>query len=130
MAGNAFFKKRAFETALDCYNAALCYAPPESEIALIYGCRSAVYFEMKKYGLAKENIKLALENGFPLEKIPRLQEREKKCNAFLAKASELFDINSFLKLSYPPNKSLPFIVGGLKLCRNVQFGRHVLQLKS
>lgn len=36
----------------------------------------------------------------------------------------------FFQLSYPPNEKIPFIVEGLELNENDQFGRHIITTKE
>lgn len=121
-------KTAAYDFALKAYNASLCYAPPGSEdIPLLYGNRSALYCMIGEYALAIENIRLARENGFPAEKMAKLIAREEKCKNLLEKAARehKFDVNSFLKLSHPPNPKIPFIVDCLELRKTEKYGRGV-----
>lgn len=129
LAGNEAFKKRNFDTAIEFYNGALRYAPSGSEeIALNYGNRSAVYCEIGKYALALENIKLARKNGFPSNKMAQLDVREQKCQKLMEKfgPNKVSIANSFFKLSYPPNKKIPFIIDCLELHKSEKYGRHIV----
>lgn len=61
--GNKQFTSKNYLEALKFYSDAILYAPDGSELlALAYGNRSAVYFQMNKYFLAIEDIDLALTN--------------------------------------------------------------------
>lgn len=131
--GNKFFKKENFRGALISYITSLCFALPGSQqIPLVYGNRSAVYCEMGKYALALENIELARENGFPLEKMAHLDAREEKCKKLMQKfgPDNSFDNSSFFKLSHQPNKKIPFIADCLELRQNEKYGRHIVTTKN
>lgn len=132
LAGNIFYKKRNFKAALECYNSSICYSPLGTDhLALAFGCRSAVYCEMNEHSLALKNIKWARESGYPAEKMLALEAREKKCKKMRKLAPDGdFDANSFFKLSYPQNKQLPFMIGGLKLCRSQDYGRYIISTKE
>lgn len=132
-AGNGYFKKRDFVSALAFYNESLRFATPGSVgLALVYGNRSAVYYEMGKYELSMENIQLARENGFPAEKIAQLDAREARCKDLMANSipDGRFQADSFFKLSHPPNKKIPFIADCLELRSNVKYGRHIVTTKD
>lgn len=104
IAGNKMFKKKKLDLAIEYYNRSLCYAPPGSVVlALAYGNRSEVYSEMGKYGLAFKNINLARKNGFPIEHMSRLDDREKECRKLIQKFGLDKDsvAKSFFKLSHP-----------------------------
>lgn len=130
---NMCFQEKNFKHAIEYYNSSLSYAPPGSnDIPLAYGNRSAVYFEMGKYALAIENIKLAKENGFPADKMAKLNDREEKCKKWMKILGDNsnFDVSSFFKLSHPPNEKIPFIAGCLELRQNEKFGRHIITTKA
>jgi hypothetical protein len=80
------------------------------------------------YKNALNNIQLALDNGYPQDKIENLLKRKQKCEQLLDEnkdkymremiAPELF------KLSYKPNPKLPFLADCLKL-KVDELGYHV-----
>lgn len=96
-------------------------------MALAYGNRSAVFFELKKYEECLKNIRLALKHGLPTEKAKNLKEREVKAKELNAQHQETNanDPMKFFKLSYPPNPKIPFIVDRLKMKKTVTFGRGI-----
>lgn len=127
--GNRKFKSSNFWEALKNYNMSLSFAElGSSQAALAYGNRSAVYFEVKEYGKCLENIKQAIDAGFPKEKLQNLSNREQSC----LKAMEHYksdpdnDPWNFFKLSYPPNDKLPFAADCLELHENEKYGRHIV----
>lgn len=128
-----FFNQGAFDAALDCFNSALCYAPPESEkIPILYGSRATVFYMMGKLVHAINNIKLARENGFPASKSQLLDETENDCQKLLRELGpdSLFDASSFFKLSYPANKRIPFVAACLKLRIDDKYGRHIVTARK
>lgn len=130
---NMCFQKKNFKYALDHYNSSLSYAlPGSSDIPLVYGNRSAVYCEMGKYALAIENIKLARENGFPADKMAKLNDREEKCKQWMKILgdNDNFEADSFFELAHPPNEKIPFIAGCLQLRENDKYGRHIITTKA
>lgn len=69
---------------------------------------------------------MAKDHGFPISKMQRLLNREKKCKQFIK--SQLEDeqkVRNFLKLSHPPNPKVPFIIDCLELRHTKEFGRGV-----
>jgi SET and MYND domain-containing protein 4 len=121
--GNKCYQKRDFYGALECYNNSLCLAKSESNLALAYSNRSAVYFEVQEYQHCLENIRLARDHGCPFEK---LKEREEKSQNLVKPETD----ESFFKLSYPANKKLPFVVDCLELCEDEKYGRHIITTKD
>lgn len=128
--GNQHYMKGEFFKALESYNKSLCFAK-SSQLSLAYSNRSAVYFEMKRYEKCLENIQLARENNYPVDKLPILQEREQKCLKMLESKPDEFDNTMhFFKLSYPPNKKIPFIADCLELHEDEKFDRHIITNKD
>lgn len=127
--GNKMFKDSKFFESLEFYNKSLCFASTRSQnIALAYGNRSAVYFELKDFGKCLENTKLACDAGYPTEKLGRLMERKRRCVESMKQqqASDDDDPWNFFKLTYPPNKKYPAIAGCLELHKNEKYGRHII----
>lgn len=123
--GNVNFRCRNFRDSLVSYNRSLCHAEAGSQqLALAYGNRSAVYLELKLFEKCRENIQLARVNGFPADKLGKLNEREKKCGEMMDEIED--DSMSFFKLSYPPNEKIPFIVNCLELRDSEKFGRYIV----
>jgi hypothetical protein len=91
-------------------------------VALAYGNRSAAYFNVKKYKECLENIRLARENGFPSEKIAKLDEREQKCKLESQASSVAWN---FFKLSHPANQKVPWIVDCVEMKRTEKYGRGI-----
>lgn len=131
--GNEFYKQRNFREALVEYNKSICCAPAESkELGLAYANRSSIYFELRMYRTCVENIKLARKSHYPDEKMKVLNDREEKCHK-LIKSGALdidFDVWDFFKLSYKPNKKVPFIIEGLELAESEKYGRMIVTTRD
>ncbi|KAG5680168.1 hypothetical protein PVAND_009693 [Polypedilum vanderplanki] len=127
--GNFFYGKSWFFGATVLYNKALNYAESKENLALAYGNRSAVYLKMKKYNECLENIKLARQHGYPIEKIKKLDERQENCLKLIesSKCDEEFD---FFKLSYPANEKIPWIIDGLEMRRTSKYGRGIFTTRD
>lgn len=118
-----------FYEALAAYNKCLCHAEPGSvEISLAFEGRSEVFFKMNQFVKCIGNIYAAKEHGLPAEELIVINNREKKCRQLMFEStSDPSDILwSFLKLSYPANKKIPFIVDCLVLRDNEKYGRHII----
>lgn len=62
-----------------------------------------------------------------MEKIQKLNDREKKCNELIANAvyDKAEDPWECFKLSYPPNPKIPFLINDLELRNTEKYGRGV-----
>lgn len=134
--GNKCYHKCEFYEALCLYNESLMHANRNNSkelMSLAFANRSAVYFTMKQYALCLDNIKLAKDHGYPADKLPTLNEREKKCKEIMknqkAKAPA-DDPWNFFKLSYPANEKIPSIVNCLELREDVKNKRGVFTNKN
>ena len=106
------------------YNKSLCYAESGTEaVGLAYANRSAVYFECQLYERCLSNIKLAKDNKYPEKNFEILNKRKEKC-----KQQKQIPENSpwdIFKLSYKPNKKIPYIAECLELQSSKTFGRYI-----
>lgn len=129
--GNKNFLKQNYYEALLCYNQSLLEAKKDElneALSLAFANRSAVYMKVKLYNLCLENIQLAKKHGYPAEKMPKLLEREEKCQKLMkaAKTQDLEeDPRDFFKLSYPANPKIPFIAGCLEMKTSEKYGRGI-----
>lgn len=91
-------------------------------MALGYANRSAVFLELKKYEKCLDNIRLAIEHGYPSDRMAKLKEREEKCLKLQKEVVEdpENNIKFFTKLSHPSNPKIPFIVDCLELRKTKQ----------
>jgi len=133
-AGNLHYKSSRFYDALVCYNKSLCHAVPGSqEFSLAVANRSAVYMEVKEYERCLENIQLALDCGYPKEKMQTLLDRQDKALDLMEchEASPHDDPWSFFRLSHAANPKIPFVVDCLELRESKKtFGKGLITLKA
>lgn len=126
--GNLSFHNGEFHEALVSYNKSLCHATEAEELAEIFADRSKIYLKTQKYEKCLENIKLAVDHGYDINKLSKLQELEEKCKKFmkLHKSDLSIDPWSFFKLSQPANNRIPFIINSLELREDNKFGRYLV----
>lgn len=126
ISGNKHFKSCRFYEALVLYNKSLAKAVPGSaEFSMSIANRSAVYMELKEFELCLENISLATECGYPSDRLQTLLNRREKCLSQL-KNQEKKSVCDFFKLSYPPNKKIPYVAECIELRHSKKFGRHLI----
>lgn len=100
-------------------------------MAIIYGNRSAVYFEIFKYKECLENIQHAKKIGYPQVKIQKLIDREENCKKQIdGQLKNEREFQEFLQLSHPPNPKIPFIVDCVELRYAKEFGRGIYATKD
>lgn len=135
--GNQHYKSHNFYEALHNYNKSLCHAHPNSlEFALCFANRSAVYFEIEAYERCLENIELAINFGYPKDKLETLGDRHERCREILLCLEEATtekeeeDKDSLLKLSHPSHAKIPFIVDCVEMRSTKSFGRHLVTTRD
>lgn len=127
--GNSLKEVGKYFEALESFNKSLSVAKLNSpDMALAYAERSELYFEVKEFQLCLENIQLARDSGYPIDKLHILLERENDCMMLMEghHPNPEDDPWSFFKLSYPANEKIPFIVNCIELQKNDEFGRFVI----
>lgn len=130
--GNEDFSKNEFQEALLNYNKALCFADSNELKSILYGNRSAVYFEVKRYNLCLENIQLAESLDYPVDKIEKLKVREFKCHQRIKSGDEKKDtiVSDFFKLSHDSHKTIPFIVDAIDVKSSKKYGKYLVTNKD
>lgn len=127
--GNNFFiREKDYVSALQEYNKSICLSLKGSEnIGICYANRSSIYFESGLYKLCLENIELALCHHYPDRLRPKLENRRNKCLMLMKNDNyEKFCNEKVpIKLSYPCNKRIPFIIEGLEYKTSKDFGRFI-----
>lgn len=127
--GNDYYLRERFIEALLKYNESLLFAVPGSEnISLAYGNRSACYFNLAEYQHCLNNIELAIDNGYPANRMSSLDQRYKKCRELMENSEKDMtdDPMHFFKLTYPRNPKIPFMSNCLELRRNDKYGRYIV----
>lgn len=123
-AGNAKLKKQKYYEALENFNKSLCMAEKGSkDSSLAYASRSQVYFDLMEYEKCLENLRHAVESGYPETEF---FGREKFCSKMLENHKCDEDLWSFFKLSYPSNPKVPFVANCLKMMNHECFGRYII----
>ena len=128
--GNKCFENKKWMDALIYYNKSISFGSSKQILCLIYANRSAVYFEIQRYKECLENIELARKNGYPKNKMDKLNKREEKCKELMIqenlekiqiteKSSEIF------QLSYPASKTIPWIVDCVEVKNTEKYGRGI-----
>jgi hypothetical protein len=113
----------------------LCYATTGSQnIGIAYANRSAVYLKTGYYHLALENIKLARENNYPIDKTTKLDERKKLCLEKLKNGTDKEDHlkkyedawTKMMDAKLPANPKYPFYIADcLSLETSKKYGKHL-----
>ncbi|XP_038106280.1 SET and MYND domain-containing protein 4 [Culex quinquefasciatus] len=78
--GNEYFhpRIRQYIKAVELYNESIALAADNSEaLAMAYANRSAICFELKEYADCLGNIRLARENPYPANLLPKLEQHNK-----------------------------------------------------
>lgn len=128
--GNRFYAQKMFYDAMLKYNESLCFAELDSEkLGLAYANRSAIYFEMKLYDNCLNNIAMAKKNRYPENNFEILDKRAIRCDEMKKQNSAVVrspEVTNLIKLSYPANNKISFIVDCLEMKVDKNFGRHII----
>lgn len=130
--GNKSYSKRQFVDSLIQYNQSLCFAESNETLALAYGNRSAVFFELNLYETCLNNIDLAINHNYPKDKLDKLENRKTLCLEKIAQGADKDELQAipngeeFLKLSYKPHEKVPYIGDCLELKKDEIFGRYLV----
>lgn len=125
--GYKMFQNGHLYEALLKFNKSLCTAEAGTKtMGLIYMNRAEAFFKLKLYENCLNNIQLARADYCTIEGNKLLTELEEKC-------LELNDVNAerenpweFFKLTYPPNKKLPYVVDCLEVKTDKKYGRYII----
>jgi hypothetical protein len=125
--GNKSYTQMRIYDAILAYNQAIAFAETGSvDLALAYGNRSAAYFVASKYAECLKSIELARESGYPASKMEKLDERQRKCEQFLEiEQDPEDDLWHYIKLSYPANEKIPWMIEGLEMRTTEKYGRGI-----
>ena len=116
--GNRLFEEKKMIGALLNYNKSICWAEKGStESGFAFANRSEVAFKWERYDDCLKNIVLAKENNYPEESMLKVNVRTKDCQKLKKKPQKPTECSD-LKLSYPPNTEIPFIINFLHLKKN------------
>lgn len=87
--GNTLYHRKQSSRALLCYNNSILVGEGVS-LALAYGNRSAVLYDMKHWHHSLRDIQLALDQGYPKELEYKLRERQGNCLLKINNTSQAF----------------------------------------
>lgn len=130
--GNRLYTQGQFFAAIAQYNKALIYARKDPyRMAMCYSNRSAVYLKLEYFAHCLNNISLA-EPHYPKDKIQKLHDRRQQCLVLMAKCDEksLADLDHDFKLSYEPNKRLPFFIDAIEMREDDTFGKQLITTRD
>lgn len=116
--GNVAFNLKKMIRSLTFYNKSITFAVSKKTRALGFANRSAVYFELGRFQECLQNIEWARKNGYPKDKMEKLDVREMKCRESMENKDEEIDLWDFIKMSYPANEKIPWIVDCVELQKN------------
>ena len=129
--GNKYYKKQNYFLALILYNQLISHAKKRKDLSIGYANRSAIYYELEMYDECLQNIQWARDNRYPEAKYPQLNEREVLCKESMLEPSiskgnpwEIF------KLSYPPNKNVPWVADCVEVRTTEKYGRGIYATKN
>ncbi|XP_070491048.1 SET and MYND domain-containing protein DDB_G0273589-like [Chironomus tepperi] len=124
--GKKYFMKQNNFVALILFNQLISNAKTRNDLSYGYVYRSAVYYALKMYDECLQNIKLSRENGYPEDVWPQINDREEKCKLMLEEPrKEKCDPWKIFKLSYPPNKKVPWIADCVEVWTTEKYGRGI-----
>lgn len=116
--GNVLFGQREWAEAMEMYNESLCSAKTGSKhISLAYANRSSCFLNMKLYNECLIDIELAKEAGYPMDLMPKLDQRKEDCLKCIKEDAESLEIFQ-PKLSYESHEKFPCIANVLKFERD------------
>lgn len=119
--GNKYFNRNRnhWTLAMAYYNESLRYAENGSEtVSLAYANRSSCFLKMKWYEECLIDIELAKEAGYPVELMPKLNQRKQKCLKYMEERTEPVKRES--ALSFEANELLPCMANVLKIDKDAE----------
>lgn len=129
IAGNEMFVQKKCYEAMKQYNMALCFAIHGSEeMALIYGNRSACFFELKMFDKCLIDIELAKKAKFPQHLMDKLNKRKADADESIAKGLSVTGYDP--KLSYDASEQTPVMASAVKIDIDEHHSRRVIATKD
>lgn len=108
--GNSLYGNDKFSDAMEMYNESLCFAEPKStHISLAYANRSSCFLKLKKYNECLKDIQLAIEHGYPVDLMPKLEERKSECLKCIETDGDGQTSAFVPKLSFEPDEKYPYL---------------------
>lgn len=128
--GNAKFDAKKWQWAMKFYNLSLRHAEIGSEnVALAYANRSHCFLKLEMFDQCIADIELATMANYPMEKMPKLNNRRAYCTQQLEKAKpkKCGGDGGAPKLDFPADDEFhPGMANVLRMNYNEKFGRHFI----
>lgn len=105
------------------YNKSLCFAQTDVMKSLAHNNRSIVCLQLKMFDECIFNINFAFKFNYPAEKAENLHKRIRICNQLMASGPPRENLWDLIKLSYPANEKVPYVIESLELCEIEGFNR-------
>lgn len=122
--GNTEFESKLYESALEYYNQSLLFAEIGTEnVGLVYGNRSATFFELKMYEKCLIDIDLAEKANYPKRLMQKLETRKADCLKLMKHQS--VKLYKQPKLTLEADEHFPCMANVLEINRNDEFGRYI-----
>lgn len=117
-----------YVNAIECYNKALCTAPPNTPmVGILCANRAEILFRMGLYAECLEGLKLALDNNYPGRLHCYLKSKVEFCiEKLTATLNDPREPQFIIRLSHPQNPHNPAVIKALQVKQNKQYGRHVV----
>lgn len=132
--GHSHFITGHFINAIDSYNKSLCFSEINGDtfnMSMAYGHRAEAYFKMDLYAECLSSIELALAHNYPTKHVNRMLIMQTKCQEKLYSNTSVEEVVvASIKLSHTPNEKIPFVIEGLRLEENEEFGRCIITEKN
>nr|XP_029723930.1 SET and MYND domain-containing protein 4-like [Aedes albopictus] len=122
--GNKWYGQKNYKEAMIKYNESICCACADSEdLGIGFANRSAVFYDLREYEFALENIRLARQNNYPARLSSKLEARELNCRMRIE--AEGRDFRKALKvgLNVDANPSIPCLAKGVGIGEFPLYGR-------
>lgn len=104
--GNEVFARGDWLRAMVLYSESLCFAPQRSmNISLAYANRSACFYHLKLFENCLKDIELAAKTGYPMDLMPKLDQRKFNCIMRIVKGESFKKIE--MKLDFEADEKFP-----------------------
>lgn len=127
--GNKHFVKRKWSAAIEKYNESLCYAAEGSTTAsFAYANRAHCFMKLTFYKEALKDIELAKEKGYPMNLMPKLNQREADCLRGIEDGPRTH--KCVAELRFDPDENFPCMANVLKVQRAANSDYQIIAKKD
>lgn len=122
-AGNLLFARKKYREAMECYNKSLCLSEVGSEnISLAYANRSTCFLEMKLFDRCLFDIDLAINAGYPKDKMDKLEKRRSDATKAIEDGHLVQPHN--LNSHFNSNKKVPVVDNAIQIENDPENGNN------